>query len=601
MILREIKKGELGTGFLLEKDSGYIDINSEGNKPLKEALENKDGEWHIPHPFIVQAVFQKADTPNANGRVYPRSILEREVTKYLEKCVDRRGYGECYTPDSLILTEKGWKTLEDVEEGENVLTLNTENNQIEINPIIKKIFYKYDGDMIRIKSRTINDLVTPNHKFVLYGRNYKYKGRYSAQEMMDDLVSDMNHSYIPKKGTWIYESEETFTIKGLEKEEIQAIWPLELKEKYSQDLIFPIKPFMAFMGIYLSEGWARTRSKKQRGFVVGIAQKKENVILEIRELLEILGVEFKEKTNNGKIVAFTITDARLHKYLFKFGKAQVKYIPFEIKNQSKELLTIFYDWFVKGDGRKRGSSDDVFSTSKQLALDLNEIQLKIGYSGNFHSENRRYDRYIKDDNGVNRLIEGKNCHDMHFTYKSIGEGIWLSKEHLSVEKYSGNVACVEVKNHNFYVMCNGFSHWTSNCDHPEQTTISTKNLAINIIKLWWEGKTVVGNLEVILSPGYIKYGIVSTPGDALANNIYFNKLKLGVSSRGVGSVKNVHGQNYVDTDFELICWDVVTDPSTPNAWIANKQEDLSSFIEQDQNKNKKNKLIEKIDKALSIV
>jgi len=138
-------------------------------------------------------------------------------------------------------------------------------------------------------------------------------------------------------------------------------------------------------------------------------------------------------------------------------------------------------------------------------------------------------------------------------------------------------------------------------DHPADTIISVKELSHNITKLWWEGKTVVGEMEIILSPGYIKHGIVSTVGDNVANSIFFNKLKLGVSSRGVGSVENKNGTAIVQDDFELLCWDLVSDPSTPNAWMDLQPQNLKPYIENTTLNIKKNIIIEKIDKVLQLV
>jgi len=137
------------------------------------------------------------------------------------------------------------------------------------------------------------------------------------------------------------------------------------------------------------------------------------------------------------------------------------------------------------------------------------------------------------------------------------------------------------------------------CDHPSDTIISTKELSHNITKLWWEGKTVVGEMEIILTPGFIKYGIVSSVGDNVANAIYFNKLKLGVSSRGVGSVENKNGMAIVQEDFELLCWDIVSDPSTPNAWISEEPESLQPYIE-NTSKDIANKeyILERISKIM---
>ena len=86
-------------------------------------------------------------------------------------------------------------------------------------------------------------------------------------------------------------------------------------------------------------------------------------------------------------------------------------------------------------------------------------------------------------------------------------------------------------------------------------------------------------------------------GDMAANHL-INGYKIGVSSRGVGSVEQKLGQTIVGEDFELICWDIVSDPSTPGAYIGN-QEDLQQYVEE---KTKEKKLVnEKLDKINKIL
>ena len=111
-------------------------------------------------------------------------------------------------------------------------------------------------------------------------------------------------------------------------------------------------------------------------------------------------------------------------------------------------------------------------------------------------------------------------------------------------------------------------------NHPESVTIDGDRLAFLITKLWWEKSTLVGEIELILSPGFVKYGIISCVGDKIANYIRL-KIKIGVSSRGLGSVEKdrFSGKYIVQDDFEITCWDVVTDPSTPGSFIGNKMSD----------------------------
>ena len=138
-------------------------------------------------------------------------------------------------------------------------------------------------------------------------------------------------------------------------------------------------------------------------------------------------------------------------------------------------------------------------------------------------------------------------------------------------------------------------------DHPESSIIAGDRISHNIIETWWEGKTLMGKMEILMSPGYINLGIVSTKGDEVAN-LLRNRIKIGVSSRGVGSLKEgKNGEQIVQDDFEIICWDVVTAPSTPDAWIFKNHDETRPYVENTKikkpliNENLKNSL----DKFLS--
>ena len=116
------------------------------------------------------------------------------------------------------------------------------------------------------------------------------------------------------------------------------------------------------------------------------------------------------------------------------------------------------------------------------------------------------------------------------------------------------------------------------CNHPSDSTIDLGRISHNIIELHWEGRTLVGKLELNVTQGFVKHGIASSFGDTIAN-LLLNGYKIGVSSRGVGSVEQKMGQYIVGDDFELICWDVVADPSTPCAYIGSSKEELQPYME----------------------
>lgn len=115
-------------------------------------------------------------------------------------------------------------------------------------------------------------------------------------------------------------------------------------------------------------------------------------------------------------------------------------------------------------------------------------------------------------------------------------------------------------------------------EHPDTTVINSSRVAIGIKKIWFEGQTMVGECEIIMSPGFIKHGVISCEGDNIANILRLG-YRVGVSSRGVGSVVERNGTLIVQDDFELICWDAVLNPSTPGSYLFNNKEEAAPFME----------------------
>ena len=118
----------------------------------------------------------------------------------------------------------------------------------------------------------------------------------------------------------------------------------------------------------------------------------------------------------------------------------------------------------------------------------------------------------------------------------------------------------------------------SELNHPESSLIDLDRVSHAITDIWWEGPVLMGKLKLLTSPGFHERGIVSTKGD-LAANYLRQGVTLGISSRGVGSLKKVGEQNEVQDDFELICFDLVSSPSTPGAYLFLNKEDKNKFEE----------------------
>ena len=93
-------------------------------------------------------------------------------------------------------------------------------------------------------------------------------------------------------------------------------------------------------------------------------------------------------------------------------------------------------------------------------------------------------------------------------------------------------------------------------DHPEDSVINLKNCSHLVADIWMEGNKVMGKIEVL-----------NTPSGNILKNLVESGVKMGISSRGMGSVKEHNGTTIVEDDFQLICFDMVSDPSTPGAFM----------------------------------
>lgn len=145
---------------------------------------------------------------------------------------------------------------------------------------------------------------------------------------------------------------------------------------------------------------------------------------------------------------------------------------------------------------------------------------------------------------------------------------------------------------------------TGESDHPDSSVVSLQNISHLIKKMWWgtgeNSNILYGQLEIITSPGYMKNGVVSMVGDKIIE--YLKRgIKLGISSRGVGSLEEINGENVVQDDFELICFDLVASPSTPGAYLFPQKNEMDVSTMKETKIRKKNNLNENQTKIISAI
>jgi hypothetical protein len=124
-------------------------------------------------------------------------------------------------------------------------------------------------------------------------------------------------------------------------------------------------------------------------------------------------------------------------------------------------------------------------------------------------------------------------------------------------------------------------------DHPESSVVNLKNVSHNITKLWWQGKELYGDIEIL-----------PTPSGNILKQLFQNNITVGISSRALGSVSPIgEGLVQVEDDLDLICWDFVSQPSTYGAYMrptSGLNESVNRIIEKENKYSKANRIISEI-------
>tara|TARA_R110002074_G_scaffold243730_6_gene415384 strand:+ start:907 stop:1512 length:606 start_codon:yes stop_codon:yes gene_type:complete len=161
------------------------------------------------------------------------------------------------------------------------------------------------------------------------------------------------------------------------------------------------------------------------------------------------------------------------------------------------------------------------------------------------------------------LCEGGVCQDLltEAEKKFVAEGgMMLTGKLQEADILNGNrrvypydVLVREVKNYQKLV---SEHRALGELDHPDDSVINLRNASHMVTAIWMEEKSVMGKVKVL-----------DTPSGQVLKSLVESGVKLGISSRGMGSVSESSDTTVVQEDFQLICFDFVSEPSTPNAFM----------------------------------
>jgi GDP-mannose 4,6-dehydratase len=439
-----------------------------------------DEIYNLAAQSHVKVSFETPEyTANADGLGALR-LLEAIRILGLEK--KTKFYQACHDKETKLLTNNGIKSYSDLNEEDLVFTLNEKTHEMELKPILNVISYKYEGEMVKIKNKRIDQLVTPNHKVIL-----KFDGindlEYVSADKVQTYLKYTNNSTIslPKS---------KFVVKTFNKKiNLKDYFDFsDIAKNHFQNIIYEIETndLLFLAGIYIGDGYLNStkesfvyketqenRSKINGQFTEYLV--KDKIEKKYKSCYINFDLPLNDKSREETIsildrnnISYSLTDDTIGFSSFTLAKVfstcgnsiEVKEIPEWIYDMPDESLIRLADGLIGSDGHKRKNRISYTTISKKLANDVVRLYTKLG---NYCVINEKKEKksYIKG-RLIGEKLGIKKAYVISINYNSTKNKIY--KNNISYEKYNDVVWCLEVKdNHNFLVIRNGKISFSGNC------------------------------------------------------------------------------------------------------------------------------------------
>lgn len=383
--------------------------------------------WPAKHDTIL--VYVK----DAQGYYFDSEAVDREpymapglVTA--EKAARGKLPTDCYSDDTEILTSGGWVAFPDLTLDDAVASVTPDQMIVYSRPT-KLHCHRYQGPMHWFKSKTIDLLVTPNHKLYVRPKNSAKYSFVAAEDLAD---SPSTYYSVINQLAW----------SGFDADEI-ALPPVDYRNPWSAKPlpVMPVGPWCEFMGFYLSEGSSTSYRDRHEVHITQITQTHRQ---RIADVLTELGLRFHW---NGR--SFVVCNKQLTSYLKSFGKAHEKHIPLELLLLAPHHLERLYDGLMAGDGHVDGSEAVYVTVSRGLADGVQELMLKLGHNATITRRTVLNEGW-RPQFAVQRRISHEST-------------IWPAR-HRRILSYDGYVYCCTVEpHHTLIVRRNGRPVVCGNC------------------------------------------------------------------------------------------------------------------------------------------
>lgn len=386
------------------------------------------------------------------------SSLESDYVN--DHIVKYRGYKgmACYSKDTEVLTKNGWKYFYELNNDDEIATLNKDTYKLEYHKYLNFFEYDFNGNMYLIKDNFIDLLITPNHNVFTKGR---YKNSQYNLEQIDFIANKRKKSIFKKDCCWDGKKINSFTLPN-------------------SDITFPINDWLYFYGFWIAEGCTYKTKQKIRYdvFCTSFSNNNKELIDKCVKILNNAGINTKirKRKNNYEVISY---NRYLYNYLSSFGKSIDKYIDPIFLELCSESLNYILQGIYDGDGCEKRKS--IYTVSKKLLDNISEICLKTNRTPKISLSRKSVYNYKKFKR--NYILYSINISDYAH------EHIVNMEKNCTLLNYNDKVYCIEVPNNVIYVRRNNKMCWCGNSRDARKGILSYASVEGHEGCIKYTGKT----------------------------------------------------------------------------------------------------------------
>jgi GDP-D-mannose dehydratase len=381
----------------------------------------------------------------------------------------------CYDDHTRVLTTEGLKTHTEVRVGDLVFTVNAATNQLEVKPVKRVIVSPYRGDMIRLKSRRFDLLVTPNHQLLFHGTTGLFYSLAGGLRIPDQELFYPRRSSV-KFPNPVWRGKREASVR------LSQVAPCEFPCNVRKNLIDEVETNDLFWltGLYIGDGYCspdkRTRRSGPKAQFIALRDQQGHFVTQPK-------TEAVNYPSHSLYFAIPLSDRsrrRLVLWLEKYGmdyhatqnwiqcssyplahflrtcgtSAKGKRIPPWMLDYDREHLQALFDGLSGSDGYiRRNQKTYTYTTiSRALLHQVVELSVKLGLRCSTYEKPGKDILFIKE----RRVIHTSHAYVAHISDNHRKRPITLYPSHIQRVPYAGTVWCLEVAdNHNFLVERDG--------------------------------------------------------------------------------------------------------------------------------------------------